>query len=52
MKIISIGKCGECDCYKNTYGFRCENPKGVFRKVDPHTIHPDCPLEDAKEANR
>jgi hypothetical protein len=51
MKIIKIEKCGECkDTIENRFCYPQSETFGRLIKIDPETIHPDCPLEDAKEA--
>lgn len=50
MKIIKIEKCGECkDTIENRFCYPQSETFGRLIKIDPGTIHPDCPLEDAGE---
>ena len=49
MKIVKIDMCIGCpSCEYEDSRWFCRE---LQKYVNQHSIHPDCPLEDAKEAN-
>lgn len=50
MKIIKVGKCGECPYHKGWLSnatdvkYYCDSL--AHTEIDPETVHPNCPLPD------